>query len=378
MAKIEHIEAIVARVPVAKPTRISTRTLGHREYLIVRIRDVDGVVGYGYTYAGTNGGLVLREVVNTVFAPVLLGVEADGVFGLWEELYQESLLIGRRGAVIRALSAVDIGLWDLKARARSVPLPVLLGGDLSPVEAYASGGYYRPDDGNWADAVRREIAGNIEAGFTDHKIKVGGLSYADDAARVAAAIDVISGTGRLALDANNAYRSVPEARAALRAFEQAAGQDGLWWFEEPLSVENIAGHAELKQLSETAIATGEIHQTRWDFAEIFEQRAVDIIQADAGVIGGISEWIRVSHAAETFNIGIAPHWHANVHAVLSAATPGCFTVEHFLLEKDIYNFEQLVTRETRQQYVDGKLVLLDIPGIGFEFDEASLERFTVA
>ena len=377
MARITRIETVVAQVPVAKPTRMATRVLGHREYLVVRIYDVDGVVGYGYTYAGTNGGSVLREVVNSVFAPVLIGAEADGVYALWEELYQESLLIGRRGAVLRALSAVDIGLWDLKARARSLPLPVLLGGDLSPVAAYASGGYYRPDDGVWADAVKREIEMNLEAGFVDHKIKVGGLSVSEDAARVAAAAQAIAGTGRLALDANNAYRSVPEAKAALRAFEDAAGDGGLWWFEEPLSVEDTVGHAELRAQSDTAIATGEIHQTRWDFAELFDRQAVDIIQADAGVIGGISEWIRVAHAAESSNVGIAPHWHANVHAVLSAATPGCFTVEHFLLEKDIYNFEQLVTPETRQQYQEGTLLLRDTPGIGFEFDEVALERFAV-
>ncbi|MGB3481779.1 MAG: mandelate racemase/muconate lactonizing enzyme family protein [Mycobacterium sp.] len=377
MAAIKTVEAIVTQVPIEKPTRISTRVLGHRDYLIVRVTDTDGVVGQGYTYSGTNGGTVLREIVDAVFTPVLLGQDAEAVTQAWEQLYQECLLIGRRGAAIRALSAVDIALWDLKSRKYGAPLAVLLGGSLDPVSAYASGGYYRPDDGDWADAVSREIETNISAGFTDHKIKVGGLTVAEDAARVAAAMGVMNGTGRLALDANNAYRSVAEARDALRAFEDATAGHGLWWFEEPFSPDNVAAHAELRLSSETAIATGEIHQTRWDFIDMFKRRAVDVVQADVGVLGGVTEWLRVAHTAESYDVGIAPHWHANLHAVLSAATPGCFTVEHFLLEKDIYNFERLVTPETRQGFSDGALTFMDIPGLGFEFDDAAIQRFRI-
>lgn len=377
MSRIAAVDVVVAQVPVAKPTRISTRVLSHRDYVIVSITDENGVVGHGYTYAGTNGGTVLREVINSVFTPVLVGMEAAAIPEIWERLYQEALLIGRRGGAIRALSAVDIALWDLKARTYGAPLAVLLGGSLAPVSAYASGGYYRPDDGDYADAVSREIEQNIAAGFTDHKIKVGGPSVTEDARRVASAIRAMNGAGRLALDANNAYRSVPEAVEALRAFEAATEGHGLWWFEEPLSPENLSGHAELKSKSQTAIATGEIHQTRWDFAELFAKGAADVIQADVGVIGGITEWMRVAHASETANIGIAPHWHANLHAVLSAATPGCFTVEHFLLEKDIYNFEQLVTPASRQRYRNGELLFRDEPGLGFDFDWEAVRRYAV-
>src|SRR5271165_4936619 len=123
-------------------------------------------------------------------------------------MYQESLLLGRRGALLRAISAVDIALWDLRAKTCGVPLAVLLGGSTTrPIAAYASGGYYRPDDGPFEQAVVNEIVANQEAGFSDHKIKVGGLPLEEDVARVAAASEAIGGRGRLALDANNAYRS---------------------------------------------------------------------------------------------------------------------------------------------------------------------------
>lgn len=376
--KINMIKARAVSVPVARPTRIAKRVLDKRDYLVVEVAaDESEVVGSGYVYTGTRGGAVAAKIVAELLSPVLIGADADDIWGHWDRMYQETLLTGRQGIVLRAISAVDMALWDLAAKRRGVPLCVMLGGAVRPVPAYASGGYYRPDDGDWADAVHREIRFNIEHGFSDHKIKVGGLSIKEDANRVRAAIDAMDGRGRLALDANNAYRDYSEALLAARAFEKAAGDNGLWWFEEPLSPDDYDGHAELARRLETPVATGEIHQTRHEFRRLIEKRSADILQPDVGVLGGVSEWIRITRAAESFGISVAPHWHANAHAQLAAATPNCITVEHFLLEKDIYNFELLVTPETRQVYEGGQLVLSDRAGWGFEFDRQTLDEFTV-
>lgn len=362
-------------LPVSRPTSISTRLLSRREYLVVEI-EADGIAasGIGYAYAGTSGALVLADVVQDLLFPVLLGAEPEDIVGLYDQMYQETLLIGRRGAVIRAVSAVDIALWDLSAKRASMPLCVLLGGTVKAVPAYASGGYYRPDDGPWDKAVAAEIEDNRARGFTDHKIKVGGLSVDEDARRVAAAANAI-GEGRLALDANNAYRSVSDALRALRAFERAAGERGLWWFEEPLSPDAISEHAQLAAIAETPIATGEIAQTRHEFRELIEKRGADILQPDAGVLGGVTEWMRVARVAETFNIAVAPHWHANLHAQLAAATPNCLGVEHFGLEKDIYNFELLVTPETRLVASESTVELTRRHGIGIELEREMLIKF---
>src|SRR5262249_26125690 len=162
-----------------------------------------------------------------------------------------------------------------------------------------------------------------------HKIKVGGLSLEQDVARVSAASEAVGEHGRLALDANNAYRSAGEALRAARAFERAAGEHGLWGFEEPLSPDDIAGHAELARILDPPVATGELHQTRWEFAQLIERRAADVLQPDAGVLGGVSEWLRVAHAASTFGLQVAPHWHANLHAQLAAADPSILAIEPF-------------------------------------------------
>ncbi|HKC28830.1 MAG TPA: mandelate racemase/muconate lactonizing enzyme family protein [Jatrophihabitans sp.] len=372
---IDRVDARWVSLPVERPTRMSTRNLDRRDYLLVEV-EADGVIGHGYSYAGTRGGSLLAIAVRDLLADVLLGASENDIAALWERMYQESLLVGRRGAVVRAISAVDIALWDLQGVRNGVPLAVLLGGDVKAVPAYASGGYYRPDEGAWTDAVAREIEFNRSLGFEDHKIKVGGLSVAEDAARVAAATEAIAGRGRLALDANNAYRSVAEAVAATRAFERAAGAHGIWWIEEPLSPDDVAGHAQIARELETIVATGEIHQTRWEFRDLIAAGAADLLQPDVGVLGGITEWMRVARTAETFGLQVAPHWHANVHAHLAAATPNCPVIEHFAMEKDIYNFERLLTPESRLEVGDGCVLLSDRPGIGLTFDREVVDRFT--
>lgn len=374
---IARVWAQAVSVPVDKATRMSTRLLNRRDYLLVHVEAGDGETGLGYAYIGTAGGAVAARAVTDLFAPMLEGADPDDIVALWDRMYQETLLTGRRGIVVRALSAVDTALWDLSAKRRDVPLGVLLGGTRKALPAYASGGYYRPDEGPWTEAVTREIEGNRQQGFADHKIKVGGLSVPEDAARVAAAVAALGPQDRLALDCNNAYRTAAEARRAILAFEDAAGAHGLWWVEEPLSPEDVDGHARLVDSVETPIATGEIHQTRWEFRDLLQQRAADILQPDAGVLGGVTEWMRVARAAELFSVPVAPHWHANLHVHLAAATPGCLTIEFFALEKDLYNFERLLRPDTRLASNDGYVVVPDRPGLGIELDEEAVSRFAV-
>ncbi|KAA9164388.1 mandelate racemase/muconate lactonizing enzyme family protein [Amycolatopsis acidicola] len=371
------IRATTVGVPLAHPTKIATRILDQRQYLLVEITSDDGHRGVGYTYVGTAGGRTATACLEELLGPVYLGQEED-IEGLWKRAYQETLLTGRRGLVLRVLSALDIALWDLRAVRANVPLAVLLGGSVNaPLPAYASGGYYSPTDDPVA-AVAAEIRANRAQGFTDHKIKVGGLSVAQDAERVRAAIGEIAGSGRLALDANNAYQSVPEARRACEVFEAAAGDAGLWWFEEPLSPEAAAGHSALGAQLRTPIATGEIQQTRWEFRPLLEAGGIGYLQVDAGVAGGVTEWRRIAAAAAAFDVPVAPHWHHNLHAHLGAATPNNAVIEHFAIEKSIYNFEELLTEGSRTRFGDGQVHLSDAAGLGIEFDTEVVAKYQLA
>ncbi|HEV2123426.1 MAG TPA: mandelate racemase/muconate lactonizing enzyme family protein [Chloroflexota bacterium] len=369
MSTIKDVRAIALSVPLAKPTRISTRLVLAREFVLVRIEADSGQIGVGYTYAGTVGGKIVRDAVTDLLKPHLVGQASSLIDRHWAAMYQDTLLVGRRGGVLRAISAVDLALWDLHGKDAGLPLFRLLGGLHDTVPVYASGGYYRDEDP--LAAIRDEMSRYRDLGFRDFKMKVGGTTLELDTERVRAARETIGPHGRLALDANNAYRTVPDALRAARAFAPYHP----WWFEEPLSADNNAGHAELARKIDTPVATGEIHQTRWEFRDLLERKAASILQPDAGVLGGITEWLKVARAAEVFDVPVAPHWHADVHVHLAAAAGNCLTVEYFRLEEDIYNFERILTKRLQPQ--DGVVKVPERPGIGLVLDEDAVKRFTL-
>jgi len=159
------------------------------------------------------------------------------------------------------------------------------------------------------------------------------------------------------------------AIAALRPYH-------IWWIEEPFLPDDVENHSLLAARSPVPIATGEIEATRWGFAQLVNQRAAHILQPDACVAGGISEWRRIAALAASHDIPVAPHWHANIHAQLAAATPNCITVEYFVLGEGIYNFEQLVANPLAVE--GGRITLGEAPGIGVELDWDAVNRHAIA
>jgi L-alanine-DL-glutamate epimerase-like enolase superfamily enzyme len=173
----------------------------------------------------------------------------------------------------------------------------------------------------------------------------------------------------LALDINNGWQDTTEAMRAIRA----VAPFDIWWIEEPFLPDDVRSHVRLSQKSPIPIATGEIEATRWAFAELMEQHAAEIIQPDACVCGGVTEWMRIARAAHALGVPVAPHWHANLHAQLSAATPNCLTVEYFALAEGIYNFEAIV--QAPLQVAAGRIILPNEPGIGVTLDFDALRGY---
>jgi L-alanine-DL-glutamate epimerase-like enolase superfamily enzyme len=367
--KITAVRSVALTVPIEKPTRIATRQLGGRDYVLAWVDTDEGISGVGYTYAGTLGGRIVQAGVDAL-APLLVGDDPFAIERHWARMYQESLLIGRRGALLRSISAIDIALWDTLGKALNQPLYKLIGAYRDSVPAYASGGYYR--EGDPLAYIEIELSQYKQLGFRDYKIKVGGAPFEVDVERVRVARETIGPTARLGLDANNAWRSPSDAIRFVRAVEKYEP----WWIEEPLRPDDIAGHAEIARVLDVPVATGEIHASRYDFRDLITQRAADILQPDAGVLGGVSEWLKVAHTAASFDLPVAPHWHADVHVHLAGAVENCLTVEYFLLEEDIYNFERILTDRLRVK--DGFIQIPNRPGVGLALDEAAIARYRVS
>ena len=366
--KIVEIRSAVAVVPLTKPVAWATAAVTEREYLLVWAIGEDGTCGLGYglgsRYPG--GARLFHDIVQDQLAPLTMGTDSWMTEALWASLYQRTLLLGRRGAALRAMSALDIALWDLNAKIAGVPLYRLLGGFRSDVPVYASGGYYSSDDD--LKDLETEIAAYLARGFDAVKIKVGGRPLATDTARVRLVREMIGPEGRIALDANNAWSSLIDA---LRAAERFATYDP-WWLEEPFLPDAAANFAELAKRTSIPLATGELESTRWPFRQFLDERSVHILQPDATVCGGVTEWRRIAQMAAGFDVPVAPHWAPDIHSHLVAASPNGLAVEYFTPDRDIVNFDRLVASPLAP--IKGALRLSESPGHGLVLDTNAVAR----
>jgi L-alanine-DL-glutamate epimerase-like enolase superfamily enzyme len=368
MAKIATVSSCTVRVPLDNVTSFATRTVSARDYALVRVRTDDGAEGIGFCYGGSRAGHLVTQAVRELLAPLLIGQDSYQVEGLWQRMYQESLLQGRVGAVMRAISILDIAIWDRNARAAGLPLYKYLGAThLGAVPAYASGGYYL--EGKTPERLGEELAGYVAKGFKAVKMKVGRLTDpAAEEARIAAARKAIGPDVVLMLDANNAWSDLPTALRFMRRYEPYDP----YWIEEPFGPDDIENHARLAERTRVIVATGEIEAGRWRFAELLRRRAAQILQTDACVCGGISEFRRIAATADSFGVTLCPHWFHDVHVHLVAAIPNCRYVE-FFPDDQVLNFRRLVDRQLETR--DGNIVLPTASGLGFDFDPKAIQRY---
>jgi L-alanine-DL-glutamate epimerase-like enolase superfamily enzyme len=360
-AVLDRITSVtLSSVTLPLPTGISDakvltgrqRPMTEVAFLFAEIDTEGGHSGVGFGYSKRAGGPAQFAHAREV-APDLLGEDPSDIGRLWTKLVWAGASVGRSGAATQALAAIDVALWDLKAKRAGLPLAKLLGAHRDSVRCYnTSGGFLHES----VDQVKDNATGTLEAGVGGIKIKVGQPDWRADLRRVAAVREHIGADVPLMVDANQQW----DRPTAMRV-SQALEEFDLVLIEEQLDAYDAVGHAELAAALTTAVASGEMLTSVAEHYELIRQRSVDILQPDAPRIGGITQFLKLATLAEHANLQLAPHFAMEIHVHLAAAYPHEPWVEHFDWLHPLFN-ERLVTS-------GGRMHLADRPGLGVTLSE---------
>lgn len=352
MAKIALVSAGLHRIELPAPLADSTHgTMTHFELVLVRVRDDEGAEGSGYTYTVGAGGAAIHALIERNIEPLLRGADAELIEAIWQKMWWGLHYGGRGGPTSLAISAVDIALWDLKARKYGTPLWRLLGGHDPVVRCYAGG----IDLDLSVDQLLRQTDENLQRGFKAIKMKVGRPHLSEDVARVRAMRGHLGADFPLMVDANMRWGVDQAIRAArvLAAFD-------IVWLEEPTIPDDVAGHARIVREGGVPIATGENLHTLYEFKQMIEAGGVTYPEPDVTTCGGVSVFMKVARMAEAFNLPLTSHGAHDLTMHLLAAAPNAsyLEVHGFGLERFIA--EPLVIR-------DGCAIAPERPGHGITF-----------
>jgi L-alanine-DL-glutamate epimerase-like enolase superfamily enzyme len=362
MATIEAVQTDFYRVPLEHVLSDSTHgDIPHFELVTVRLRDSDGAEGMGYTYAVNSGGAAFQALIEGYLAPVVTGRDPDETERLWEDMWWKVHYSGRGGHATSAISAIDIALWDLRARRAKLPLWRFLGGYDPKVPVYAGG-----IDLDFTVAALLEQADRFQAeGFRAIKMKAGRPALAEDVERIRRMREHLGDDFPLMVDANMKW-SADEAIRAARAFEEF----NLLWLEEPTIPDDVAGHVRVVREGRTPVASGENMHTLYEFATMITAGGLTYPEPDVTNCGGVTIFRKVGAVAEAHNLPLTSHGAHDITVHLLAAAPNRTYMEVHGFAMDEYLAEPM-------KVADGFTIAPERPGHGLELDFEALEHHRV-
>ncbi|MEV7649038.1 mandelate racemase/muconate lactonizing enzyme family protein [Arthrobacter sp. NPDC089319] len=366
---ISRIDLSLAFLPLAAPISDAKVLTGRQKplteiaFLFAEITTEEGHTGVGYSYSKRAGGPGQFAHAKEI-APELIGEDPSDIARLWTKMVWAGASVGRSGLSTQAIAAIDIALWDLKAKRAKLPLAKLLGAHRDSVQCYnTSGGYLSMS----IDEIRDNAKASLERGIGGIKMKVGQPDTLVDLRRVAAMRETVGQDFPLMVDANQQWNR----STAIRIGRELEKFD-LTWIEEPLDAYDVEGHAALARELATPIASGEMLTSHGEHMEFINQRALDFIQPDAPRVGGITPFLKIMRAGEDAKMRMAPHFAMEIHLHLSAAYEIDPWVEHFEWLEPLFN--------ERLEILDGRMWVPSTPGLGFSLSEQArawtTERFT--
>jgi L-alanine-DL-glutamate epimerase-like enolase superfamily enzyme len=356
---VERVSVAAYTVPTDAPEADGTFDWTSTTIVVVHVEG-GGHRGVGYTYSDAAAAALVARTL----AHVVEGTPALDVPGAWVSLVRAVRNLGRPGIASSAIAAVDVALWDLKARILGVPLVTLLGAVRPAIDAYGSGGFTSYSE----ERLRQQLAGWVESGMQRVKMKIGRDARAD-VARVRVARDAIGPSAELMIDANGAYTR----KQAMWVAEQVV-PFGVTWFEEPVSSDDLRGLRLMRDRAPApiAIAAGEYGYDLVYFRRMVEAGAVDVLQADATRCAGITGFLQAGALCDAFGIPLSAHTAPSLHVAPCCALGRAVHVEYF---HDHARIEPMLFDGAARPGADGRLRPdLSRPGLGLELKHADAAR----
>jgi len=360
-AAIEKIDVSAFKIPTDSQESDGTYEWKSTTLVVVEAH-AGNEMGIGYTYAD---GATAR-LIHDKLAHAIQGIDALAVPLAWETMVESIRNLGRPGISSMAISAVDAALWDLKAKFLGLPLATLLGAVSDAAEIYGSGGFTSYS----LEQLQAQLRGWAEQGIGRVKMKIGRDPLAD-VRRVAAARQAIGPNAELFVDANGAY-SRKQALAQADAF----AEQGVCWFEEPVSSDDLDGLRLVRDRAPAGmeIAAGEYAYDLPYFRRMLEAGAVDVLQIDATRAAGITGFLQAAALAVAFEIEVSAHCAPSLHihpcCALANVRPLEYFHDHARIEQML--FDGALTPEAGELRYDKSR-----PGIGIELKRSDAERFAL-
>jgi L-alanine-DL-glutamate epimerase-like enolase superfamily enzyme len=315
---ITELRTAVYEFPTPEPESDGTLTWTSTVAVVVHA-DAGDQHGLGWTYSSP----AAVPIIDTQLIDAVRDRSATDVPACWQSMVRACRNLGRPGIVSQAIAAVDIALWDLKARLLDVPLHQLFGRARDSVPVYGSGGFTSSSDRQ----LRDQVDGWLDSGCTAVKIKVGenwGAATARDRERVELLASLVPDGTTVMVDANGGY--TPGQAARLGAEYDALG---VTWFEEPVSSDDLATLALLRQELRCDVAAGEYADSVQYVQRMCAAGAVDCLQIDVTRCAGYTEWLRCAAVAASYGLQVSAHCAPSLHATVAASVPNLRHVEWF-------------------------------------------------
>ncbi len=378
--KIVEVRTTHLAKPIDNPVQDAILKQSVRDIVLVEIFTDDGPVGTGFITGlgavNNSEAPVLKYCMDKTLAPLLIGRDPLAREQLWEEMFRRTTRFGRKGAMIKALSAIDIALWDLAGKMVNLPVYKLIGYNNPNVRVYGSGGYYKGgEQKNDMGALVASMQEYVEAGYPAVKMKVGGCSVREDVLRVTKVREAIGDSVPIMVDANQSWTLYD----ALRFCEAVKDLD-IGFLEEPLPPDAFDSYYELATRTNIPLAAGETENTKYGFLDLIKRCGVRVLNNDVTRTGGVTEWRKATTLAQCYDLPVIPHGIQEIHISLCATAPNCPMTEYFPADHPIQQFisEFFVEVAPGMKIVDGCIHPVDVPGLALGYDQDLYKRFKVS